>query len=517
MSVESTPEVTRAASRPNALASPAVGTTDERVRRERDLYRCLVTLRESAQVEESLRRILELLVEVTSAECGYLEMYSSTSSTAPRWSLSHGCTPAQTESIRAATSRGIVTSALAVGKTLHVPSAALDERFGELPSVKQQRLEAVLCVPLGGMGLGVVYLEGRRGAGPFVEEDVALVEEVARTLGPSLERAARAAAQESDPTRPYRERLRLDGIVGRSAALTRVFEQLEPYSPLDVTLLVTGASGTGKTQLARAIHDNSPRRNGPFVELNCAAIPEGLIESELFGAMPGAFPGARRTPGKVEAAEGGTLFLDEIVEIPFAAQGKLLQLLQSRQYYALASTKLATANIRLIAATNADLAAMVTEKRFREDLYYRINVVSIRMPSLSERREDVPVLIDALLARVSQEHRLPLLAASERFRMALESRDWNGNVRQLRHLVEAAMIRAVAESAPQVEVRHLPDAKPDAEQPTTFHEATRQYQREFLRRELEIAGWNVTAVASRLDITRSHVYNLINQFGIGRK
>jgi DNA-binding NtrC family response regulator len=191
--------------------------------------------------------------------------------------------------------------------------------------------------------------------------------------------------------------------------------------------------------------------------------------------------------------------------------------LQSRQYYALASTKLATANIRLVVATNADLAAMVAERRFREDLYYRINVINLRMPSLAERREDIGVLVDDLLERVAADHRLARIPASVQLRATLEHRDWPGNVRQLRSVVEGALIRAHAEGAPQVEVRHLPDAPAAAERAHTFHEATRLYQRELLRRELEAHDWNVAAVSERLEITRSHIYNLIHQFAIARK
>ena len=484
---------------------------------ERDLYRALLEARQAAEPASALKSILELVVATTEAERGYLELFGSLENPAPQWTITHGCSSEQELEIQAVTSRGIIAAARAAGTTLHTPYAALDERFSSLKSVRDQRLEAVLCIAIGGIGRGVLYLEGRRGAGPFHDAAVTLAETVARHIWPSVEHAARTDARRADPTAPFRKRLRLvDGVIGRSAALARVFEQVEPYAPLDVTVLLTGPSGTGKTQMARAIHDNSPRRNGPFVELNCAAIPEGLIESELFGTMPSAFPGARKTAGKVEAAEGGTLFLDEIVEIPYAAQGKLLQLLQSRQYYALASTKLVSANIRLIAATNSDLGTMVAERRLREDLFYRINVMNVRMPALDERRGDIGELVDELLARIALEHRLPSLPASEQLRLAFESRDWPGNIRQLRNQVEGALIRACAEGAPQVELRHLPDAIAAADHAPTFHEATRLYQRELLRRELDANSWSVATVAQRLDLTRSHIYNLINQFGLTR-
>jgi Nif-specific regulatory protein len=484
---------------------------------ERDLYQKLLELRGSADPKALVASILELLVTVTETQHGYLEVYPSPDDLQPRWTISHGCSPDQVEEIRAVTSRGIVAAALASGQTLHVPFASLDERFGTLPSVRNQRLEAVVCVPLGGAGGGVLYLEGRRGRGPFADEDLRLAEKVASFLWPSIEQLAREAHERAnDPTRPFRQRLALDGIIGRSAALARVFEQVQAYAPVDVTLLLTGPNGTGKTQLAHAIHANSPRRNGPFIELNCGAIPENLVESELFGTTAGAFTGAKQVDGKVKAAEGGTLFLDEIGEIPVGAQAKLLQLLQSRQYYPLGSNKMATANIRLIAATNADLSAMIAARRFREDLYYRINVIDIRMPALSERAEDIGPLVDELLVRVASDHNLAPLPASEQFRRAMEAREWRGNVRELRGKVEAALIRASAEGAPQVELRHF-QGEPLKGQPTTFHEATRSFQRELLRRELVAQNWRVAEVAKALDLTRAHVYNLINQFELSRK
>jgi Nif-specific regulatory protein len=218
----------------------------------------------------------------------------------------------------------------------------------------------------------------------------------------------------------------------------------------------------------------------------------------------------------VRSAEGGTLFLDEIAEIPVGAQGKLLQLLHARQYYAVGATNKTSANIRLIAATNADIPAMIETKRFREDLFYRLNVVAVRMPSLAERHGDVGLLVDDLLARIARDHNLPALPASERCRFALQGRDWPGNIRELRNELEVALVRAIAEGSPQIETRHLRDSPTGDDRLPTFHEATRAFQRELLRRELDAAAWNVAAVAERLDLSRAHIYNLINQLAIRR-
>ena len=256
--------------------------------------------------------------------------------------------------------------------------------------------------------------------------------------------------------------------------------------------------------------------------MNCAALPENLIESELFGALPGAHSTAtRRIEGKVAAAEGGTLFLDEIGELTPSAQAKLLQLLQSREYYPLGSKKSVLADIRLLAATNTDLRQAVAERRFREDLLYRIQVLPIRMPTLAERREDIPTLANFFCTRACERYRLPRIELSPNALRAADATEWPGHVRELAHAVEAAVIRAAGEHAAQVERSHLfPDGHPlsasGAIDNVTFQAATRVFQTDFLRQALEDNGWNVVETAKRLDLARSHVYNLIRAFGLER-
>src|SRR5262249_34542113 len=259
----------------------------------------------------------------------------------------------------------------------------------------------------------------------------------------------------TDPTRPLRENLRLPGVIGRSPALATVLKQVALVAPLDINVLLTGESGTGKSQLARIIHDNGPRAGHSFVEVNCGALPETLMESELFGALPGAHStAAHRIEGKVAAAEHGTLFLDEIADMTPSAQAKLLQLLQSKQYYPLGSSKPLRADVRVLAATNTDLERAVAEHRFREDLFYRLQVLPVRVPSLAERREDIRELAIFFCTAACERHGLPHTALSRNALRAAESTPWPGNIRQLSHFVEAAVIRAAAEGVHQVERSH---------------------------------------------------------------
>lgn len=493
-----------------------------KLRRERDFYLRLLDLGEVERPEKLLREALALIVAATSAKQGYIELHDESGDTA--WWLAHELTGDQIDDVRRAISRGIVAEALASGQVIVTPSAMLDPRFGARESVRVRRLEAVLCAPIGKIPpRGVIYLQDQTRANLFSDEDRACAETFGRHLAPLVDRilARHRETSVEDPTIPFRKMLRADGIVGRSRALATALQAATQVAPLDVNVLLTGESGTGKNQLARLIHDSGPRAAGPFVDLNCAAIPDTLLENELFGALPGAHSTAvKRQEGKVAAAERGTLFLDEVSELTPAAQAKLLQLLQSREYYPLGASKPVRADVRLIAATNADLESAVAEKRFREDLFFRLQVLPIRMPSLAERREDLQLLADHFCARDCARHGLPSLEISPAAHGAIEAAQWSGNVRQLANAIEAAVIRASSEHAAQVETKHLfPDrvsgGNGNGEQ-ASFQQATRDFQAGFVREALERYDWNIQETARRLDMSRSHLYNLIQAFGLGR-
>jgi Nif-specific regulatory protein len=500
-------------------------TADRRIERERDLYKGLLKLNAKTELESFLSDALGLVVDVVQAEQGYLELFEEKAPAGERtWSTAAGYSDAEIGEIRTLVSRGIIAETLGTGQVIVTPSAFLDPRFRDMASVQRSNIHAVLCAPIGGTPpLGVLYLQRRSLRDMFTDEDRACAEIFATHLAPLVHALfqRRRVEDANDPTRPYRSRLKLDGLIGTSHAMATLLREVELVSGLEVCVLLTGETGAGKNQVARAIHANSPRAGGPFIEINCAAIPETLMESELFGAMPGAHSTAsRKLDGKVTAAREGTLFLDEIAELTTTAQAKLLQLLQTRQYYPLGASQPLTADVRILAATNNDLSTAVAERKFREDLFYRLQVLPVRVPSLSERVEDIVHLARHFCEAAQTLHRLRSLELSPGAQRALAQAEWPGNVRELAHRVEAGTIRAAAQGAVQVEATHLGLATPEpdeGEEPSTFHEGTRRYQRELIRSTLEATEWNVAEAARRLDLTRSHVYNLIRTLGLERQ
>ena len=502
---------------------PLAEAGSRRVRQERDLYRRLLDLTIQTEPAAFLAEALRLITGVTEARMGYIEIHGDEPDGSDGWWISHGFSDDEVKAVRDRISRGIIAEALATGDPIDTPSAMVDERFADRASVQGQRIEAVLCVPVGqDPAIGVLYLQGRTEPKPFSGEDREAAARFAKHLAPLADslRVRDLHSRATDPTLAFRERLNVGRLVGRSAALAKLLNEISLVAPLDVSVLLTGQSGVGKGAAARIIHDNGPRADKPFVELNCTTLPDSLIESELFGALAGAHSTATRAmPGKVAAAEGGTLLLDEIGDLSPNAQSKLLQLLQSREYFPLGSTQATKANVRVLAATNVDLEKAVEEGRFREDLYYRLHVLPVQVPSLADRKDDLGLLAAHFAAGACARHDLGDLSLSRWAERAIAAANWPGNVRQLANAVEAAAIRASGEGSRTIEERHLFPGSEILDGPSrelSFHEATRDFQMRLVRETLNETNWNVAEAARQLDLARSHVYNLITSFGFKR-
>jgi DNA-binding NtrC family response regulator len=310
-------------------------------------------------------------------------------------------------------------------------------------------------------------------------------------------------------------------ILGRSAPVEKLRGLIARAAPSDVPILVLGENGSGKELVARAIHGGSPRRDGPFVPMNCAAVPAELIESELFGHEKGAFTGASdKRRGLFEQADGGTLFLDEIGDMPAAMQAKLLRVLQDGRFVRVGGQAVQQSDVRLVAATNRDIDALVADGRFREDLYYRINTLTIRTPPLRERREDVPLLVAHLAQAAARRNRWRPRRFSQEALTLLEKHPWRGNVRELRNVVERILILPEGEEIGGDEVRRaLPGgAKPPSAAAPPVDGALRDlvdaYEREVIRERLKVHHGHVTNAARSLDLERSHLYKKCRQLGI---
>ena len=316
------------------------------------------------------------------------------------------------------------------------------------------------------------------------------------------------------------EEIRSEGafedIIGESPGLKRVLAQVEVVAPTDSSVLIQGETGTGKELIARAIHRLSGRRERTFVKLNCAAIPTGLLESELFGHERGAFTGAiAQKVGRFELADGGTIFLDEVGEIPLELQPKLLRVLQEQEFERLGSTRTIRVNVRLVAATNRDLAALVDQKGFRSDLFYRLNVFPVTLPPLRERREDVPVLVRYFAQHYAGRMKKRIETIPAKVLEALSRYRWPGNIRELENLIERAVILSQGQEL-QVPIGELKldEAAPPPSN-STLHEAEREQILRVLRESQWVIG-GPTGAAARLGLKRTTLTSKIKKLGLSR-
>jgi transcriptional regulator with GAF, ATPase, and Fis domain len=316
-----------------------------------------------------------------------------------------------------------------------------------------------------------------------------------------------------------------DQIIGKSPTMQRVFETVRRVADTDVTVLIRGDSGTGKELVANALHYHSPRRTKPLVKVNCAAFSRELVESELFGHEKGAFTGAiAQREGKFEAADGGSLFLDEVGDMPIETQAKLLRAIQEKEVERVGGNTPIKVDVRLIAATNHDLEALVRQGRFREDLYYRLKVVELVIPPLAERREDIPLLIQRFLTDAAQRFNRPVKPLADDALRACMTHPWKGNVRELKSVVEQALLLAVGDEITAADLlggvatARPADGRETAALPANFKDAKQQvveeFERGFLTSALARHGGNITKAAEEVGMYRQNLQQKMRELGI---
>ena len=299
-------------------------------------------------------------------------------------------------------------------------------------------------------------------------------------------------------------------IIGNDIKLNRAIEKAVQVAPTDFTVLITGESGVGKEIFPRIIHSFSARKHAQYIAVNCGGIPEGTIDSELFGHEKGSFTGALSDrKGYFEVSDGGTIFLDEVGELPLSTQAKLLRVLEAGEFIRVGSSKVQKTNVRVIAATNVDLPAAVKNGKFREDLYYRINTIPISIPALRDRKEDISLLFRKFAADFAEKYRMPPIRLTEDAVQILENYRWPGNVRELQHTVEKAVIMCDRQVLTPEDF--LFKSEPGERTPL---ETLEDMEREMIRKALERHEGNLSAVASRLGITRQTRYNKMKKFNL---
>ena len=309
-------------------------------------------------------------------------------------------------------------------------------------------------------------------------------------------------------------------MVGESRAMQEIREQIAKVAPTPGRVLISGESGTGKELIARALHEDSPRKNRPFIQVNCAAIPEELIESELFGNVKGAFTGAiENRDGKFSMADCGTLFLDEIGDMSLKVQAKVLRVLQEGEFQKVGGSKLIKVDVRVIAATNKDLEQEVKEGRFRDDLFFRLNVIPLVAPPLRRRKEDIPLLVQYFIDMFSKKNGYPKKHISDEAMRVLQAYDWPGNIRELGNIVERLMIMCMSEvvqpdDLPQRILAPTSQIPFNLESGVTLKELRENVEREYITATLKRNNWNISQAAKELDVDRTNLHKKINYYGL---
>src|SRR5215470_10803378 len=467
-------------------------------------------------LDELQAQILDLIFEVVPAERGAI-LLDGTSAQEFNSVFGRNRDISNDKPVRV--SRTITRKVLAQGVAILGSDIPGSIGLGGVQSLIASQVRSLLCVPLTVFqrSVGCIYLDTVNVTDRFNEDHLQLVTAIAGISAVALENARRLQWLEQENLRLTSE-ITLDRtLVGESPRMKEVFQFLARVAPTDATVLIGGESGTGKELAARAIHRKSPRANKPFVAINCAAIPENLLESELFGYEKGAFTGAvSQKKGRLEVADGGVLFLDEIGELAPQLQVKLLRVLQEREFERVGGNRAIHVDIRLIAATNRDLEEASRKGEFRHDLYYRLNVVSLKMPPLREHKEDIPALVSFLVEKHCHKSGAKPKPLSREALACLQNYDWPGNVRELENVIERALVLGASDDIlPEDLPENLLEREPAPGMgEARYHGAVKDLKKRLIQNALEEARGSITEAAKALGVHPNYLHRLIRNLDL---
>jgi Nif-specific regulatory protein len=506
------------------LGSPAVRMTysDALFVMARDLSALLkitTTINAIRDLDKLEKALLDLLFEVVPARRGAILLTSNHADTGDEFSSVITLDRIEGAGQTVNVSRTIVRRVLGDGAAILINEADNNADL-KTESLIAARSRSVLCVPLimHERKLGVVYLDSDEPQARFDENHLQMVTAVAAIASVAIHNARNFEDLENENARLMVDADIEHNMVGESPLLQRVYQLISKVAPTDSTVLIFGESGTGKELAARAIHRNSKRGDKPFIAANCAAFAETLLESELFGHEKGAFTGALlQKKGRLELADGGTIFLDEIGDLSPSLQTKLLRVLQEREFERVGGNRTIKVDIRLLAATNRDLEDAIKKGAFRQDLYFRLNVVQLTMPPLRERRDDIPLLANYFARKYAEKCNRRVMGISSEARKRLMTYDWPGNVRELENAIERAVVLGTTE---QILVDDLPEAVVEAdttvssEAASSYHEQVVQTKKRMITDAMKQANGNYTAAAKLLNLHPNYLHRLIRNLNM---
>ncbi len=501
------------------MSEPVVALANVRISEETlaSLLEASAAINASLDLRATLQAIARTAAEVLDAEASCVLLLDRRRSKLV-FAAAHGSEGEEIIGQEFDSDQGIAGRVVRTGKPLQVADVRKHPDFYKAIDDQTKFVtRGMLAAPLQYRGaiLGVVEVLNKRGDHDFSAQDLVILQ----VFG-NLAAISASNAQTHDwlkrENRGLRAGARRDApIIGRSAALDGVMQLCERVAPTTSTVLLLGETGTGKELTARWIHARSPRAARPFIAINCAALPETLLESELFGHEAGAFTGATEQKlGRFELADGGTLFLDEVGDVSLSTQVKLLRVLQEREFVRVGGTRTIACDVRIIAATNRDLKAAMNAETFREDLYYRLNVFPVRLPPLRERREDIPLLLDHFVSETSRELTKPKPALDPEATRLMCAYDWPGNIREMRNIIERAVLLCDSGVVTPAQLPREFSAAGVELQPTASGSALDSHERAMIVKALQESGWNQTRAAQVLNISRDNLRYRLRKYSI---